>query len=235
MTGLTHKFHSPIGVARQLLHGKSLSRTLFNLSLSKFSVNGAILEIGGKSGKNSYFNFLRISSDSTLLKTDLFASEGVVALDVEKPFALDSDSFDAVLAFHLFEHVYDLTVAPLEIYRVLKPGGRLFVSVPFIHEYHGDPNDYWRFTHKTMERLWSRSGLQCIHMEAVGEGLLTWVGTRLPSICLPPFLRPLGSTVLYLLLTPLDRLISIRPRIDGYSVPERYALDILAVFEKPLK
>jgi hypothetical protein len=39
--------------------------------------------------------------------------------------------------------------------------------------------------------------------------------------------------LLYLLATPLDRLIALRPRIDGRSVPERFALEFFAVFEKP--
>ena len=42
-----------------------------------------------------------------------------------------SDSFDLMLSNDVLEHVNDPTAAIGEIYRVLKPGGELFLSVPF--------------------------------------------------------------------------------------------------------
>jgi SAM-dependent methyltransferase len=56
------------------------------------------------------------------------------------------DCFDVVFLMEVLEHVYDPSQALAEIYRVLKPGGILVFSVPFIFPLHDRPFDYFRFT-----------------------------------------------------------------------------------------
>jgi SAM-dependent methyltransferase len=66
-------------------------------------------------------------------------------------------AFDAVLCIEVLEHVADPFKAAAEIVRVLKPGGRLLVTAPFLGAFHGKGGDsadhehypdYWRFTHQ---------------------------------------------------------------------------------------
>jgi SAM-dependent methyltransferase len=45
--------------------------------------------------------------------------------------SFDGNSYDAVLTFDCLEHLPDYSLAFEEIYRVLKPGGKLFFSIPF--------------------------------------------------------------------------------------------------------
>jgi SAM-dependent methyltransferase len=56
-----------------------------------------------------------------------------------------SDSIDLVLCTQILEHVRRPVAITDEIYRVLKPGGRVFVSVPAVFPLHGSPEDNWRF------------------------------------------------------------------------------------------
>ena len=71
---------------------------------------------------------------------------------------LRSDSVDAIICKDVLEHVKAPATAVGEMYRTLKTGGLLYCSVPFLHPYHGGPNnpDYWRFTHEGLELLFSR-------------------------------------------------------------------------------
>lgn len=54
--------------------------------------------------------------------------------------------FDNVLVLQVLEHVEDLNFVLSEIYRVLKPGGSLLVSIPFLYNEHGSPDDFRRLT-----------------------------------------------------------------------------------------
>ena len=54
------------------------------------------------------------------------------------------------------EHVENPLVAVQEIRRVLKPGGRCLLYVPFLYYYHaelGYYQDYWRFSHDALKLL----------------------------------------------------------------------------------
>jgi SAM-dependent methyltransferase len=71
-----------------------------------------------------------------------------VVADIQKlPFA--SESIKAILCLDVLEHVADPFQAVRELHRVLKPGGKILASMPFIWPYHAAPPlylDYWRFS-----------------------------------------------------------------------------------------
>lgn len=75
-----------------------------------------------------------------------------VTADVcELPFA--DGQFDAVCLMEVLEHVHAPARAIDEIYRVLRPGGTLIFSVPFLFPLHDRPYDYYRFTRYGLELL----------------------------------------------------------------------------------
>jgi ubiquinone/menaquinone biosynthesis C-methylase UbiE len=62
--------------------------------------------------------------------------------------SLKDESVDAIICSSVLEHVKDPIRAVLELKRVLKRGGKIFVYVPSIYPYHarkGSYPDYWRF------------------------------------------------------------------------------------------
>lgn len=63
------------------------------------------------------------------LSTDLDSSEVDIHMDVQH-MKLPNASIDVVLLSHVLEHIDDDMQALREIYRVLAPGGRLFLQIP---------------------------------------------------------------------------------------------------------
>lgn len=56
------------------------------------------------------------------------------------------NSIDSFACVNVLEHINSPQKAIDEIYRCLKPGGRVLLVVPFMYNLHGLPNDYYRFS-----------------------------------------------------------------------------------------
>lgn len=69
---------------------------------------------------------------------------------------LKDASQDALICIAVLEHVEEPHKAMAEMYRVLKPGGYLFIYVPFLYYYHAEKGyygDFWRFTKDSLQYL----------------------------------------------------------------------------------
>lgn len=69
---------------------------------------------------------------------------------------LADKSYDAIICIAVLEHVENPIQAFKEMFRVLKPGGYLFVYVPFLYYYHAEKGyygDYWRFTEDSLRLM----------------------------------------------------------------------------------
>jgi SAM-dependent methyltransferase len=80
---------------------------------------------------------------------------------------LRSRSIDTVLLFEVLEHLKQPRVALEEISRVIKKGGQLFLTVPFMYPMHDEPHDYQRYTRFGLERELSSVGLTVERIEPV--------------------------------------------------------------------
>jgi len=67
-------------------------------------------------------------------------------------------SFDVVLCIQVLEHVPDPPAAVRELRRVVRPGGRVLASTHGVYPFHPNPDDFWRWTHHGLERLFHESG-----------------------------------------------------------------------------
>lgn len=67
--------------------------------------------------------------------------------------AIADDTFDFVVCTEVLEHTLQPFDAVAEIHRILRPGGRLFLSVPFNFRIHGPLPDCWRFTEHGLRAL----------------------------------------------------------------------------------
>ncbi len=58
----------------------------------------------------------------------------------------EAGHFDAVICNQVLEHVFEPDVFLSELSRVLKPGGRLLLTVPFVWDEHEQPRDFGRYS-----------------------------------------------------------------------------------------
>ncbi|MGH3072897.1 MAG: class I SAM-dependent methyltransferase [Gaiellaceae bacterium] len=66
--------------------------------------------------------------------------------------------FDLVLCTQVLEHCDDPAQAVSELRRVTAPGGRVLASTHGTWVYHPSPQDYWRWTHAGLARLFEQNG-----------------------------------------------------------------------------
>jgi len=71
---------------------------------------------------------------------------------------VEDASFDIVLCTQVLEHCDDPAQAVRELLRVTAPGGRVLASTHGVQVYHPSPQDYWRWTHAGLERLFASNG-----------------------------------------------------------------------------
>ena len=81
---------------------------------------------------------------------------------------LKEKSVDCALATEVFEHCPEPELVMRETLRVLKPGGLLFLTVPFLWPLHCVPYDEYRYTPFSLERHLRKAGFEQIKLTALG-------------------------------------------------------------------
>jgi SAM-dependent methyltransferase len=134
-----------------LLDGRTPARAVSDAAMKALvpALHGAkpIIELGA--GGDYYKRF--VPSDQPYLTSNL-ASGSDLELDMTK-LKLGTGSVDALVSVFALEHVYDFNAVFAEQERVLKPGGRLLLIVPFLYYYHAAPDDFFRFSASALDKL----------------------------------------------------------------------------------
>lgn len=84
----------------------------------------------------------------------------------------DAD-FDSVLSSEVFEHIFNLPDIIREIHRVMKPGGKLLITCPFVWNEHEVPHDYARYTKFALYDMMEKSGFRVLEFEKSGNFITT--------------------------------------------------------------
>jgi SAM-dependent methyltransferase len=86
------------------------------------------------------------SYGDTVLNLDIGPFHRVDVVGVAEQLPIAAESCDGAILMAVLEHVADAERTLLELRRILVPGGKLFVDVPFIQGFHASPGDYRRYT-----------------------------------------------------------------------------------------
>ena len=85
---------------------------------------------------------------------------------------LDDLSYDAILCSQVLEHSFEPEMLLHESFRLLKPGGSLFISIPFIWPEHEQPYDSQRFTLFGLQYRLNMTGFNHVKIKKSSIGLL---------------------------------------------------------------
>ncbi|MEQ8459918.1 MAG: class I SAM-dependent methyltransferase [Sandaracinaceae bacterium] len=81
-----------------------------------------------------------------------------VNADLNQPLPFASEFADTVVSFQVLEHIANPTLLLSEAHRILKPGGALHVTVPFMWHIHEAPHDYFRYTEYGLRHILEGAG-----------------------------------------------------------------------------
>ncbi len=121
--------------------------------------DGPYLEVGSKDyGADQVLRSMFESRDK-YVGVDMLEGSGVdVVLDFTHKFEeidakLNGVRFGTIFCMSVMEHCDQPFTMAKNLTALLKPGGRICLSVPFSWKFHGFPSDYWRFTPQGIEKL----------------------------------------------------------------------------------
>ncbi len=147
-------FVNPFYFARRglYLHIKSLSSFIYGKTLD--------IGCGGKPYKN-------LCNSSEYIGLEIDSPENRKNKDADyfydgKNIPFQDGEFDSVITNQVLEHVFNPDVFILEVNRVLKDGGILLISIPFIWDEHEQPYDYARYSSFGLKYLLENHGFNVI-------------------------------------------------------------------------
>lgn len=88
--------------------------------------------------------------------------------DLNGPLPFDDGAFDTVILSDVLEHLPEPQLTWREIARVLVPGGKLLLNVPFLYWIHEAPHDFYRYTEYALRRFATQAGFATRVLEPLG-------------------------------------------------------------------
>jgi SAM-dependent methyltransferase len=191
---------------REVLVG---SRIAADLAITSYAheitthARGVLADIG--CGKAPYFGiYSPLVSRSIWVdwENSLHANSSLdVTCDLNKEIALADESVDTVLCSDVLEHIYNIGQIWREIARVLRPGGKAIIAVPFLYWVHEAPHDYHRYTLFALRRYAEDVRLEVVSVRALGGWAYVIADLISKRLSRPLLQRPFSAIISPLLET----------------------------------
>jgi SAM-dependent methyltransferase len=117
-----------------------------------------------------------------------------------KMIPFNDNHFDSIFSSEVFEHIFNLEQMLDELYRVIKPGGHMLITLPFVWDEHEIPYDFARYTSFGITHLLTRTGFEIIVVEKTTNYVETIVQMWNSYVC--QFILP-SNRILKALMNPI--------------------------------
>lgn len=147
---------------------ETLRRKYLNNLLAQIKLNGKVIDIGGQKvnkrsdpnlNKDQITEFLYLNTDEKTMPDILASAEKIPK---------NNNHFDNALLIEVIEHLENPSLVLIEVNRVLKENGTLFLSIPFLNSIHADPYDFQRWTPTKINLELKKAGFSNIEITAMG-------------------------------------------------------------------
>ena len=134
-------------------------------------IEGPVLEVGSKD-YGSTSSFRDFYAGSPYVGLDMSEGTGVdVVVDLCKGVGtLAENHFELGICCSVLEHVERPWLFADNLTRLIRPGGKLYMSVPWVWRYHAYPDDYFRFSHRGVMSLFGEFTWECVYYSSSTEG-----------------------------------------------------------------
>ena len=88
--------------------------------------------------------------------------------DIANHIPRPENTYDTIICTEVLEHVKDPQKVICEIYRILKPGGNLFLTVPQCFGIHQAPHNYFNFLKYGLEHIFHNAGFSNVLVKPLG-------------------------------------------------------------------
>ncbi|MHC2995804.1 MAG: class I SAM-dependent methyltransferase [Candidatus Atribacteria bacterium] len=126
------------------------------------NIKGKTLDVG--CGQKAYEKFCN-SSEYVGLEIDTPKNKKLKKADYfydGKIFPFNDSEFDSIIIIQVFEHVFNPEEFLSEVNRVLKMGGVMLITVPFLWDEHEQPFDYARYSSFGLKFILKKSGFEIV-------------------------------------------------------------------------
>ena len=135
---------------------------------SSKSLHGCLLDVG--CGTKPYQSLFNVESYIGLdLDCPASRSRGIADYFYDgHQFPFDDQSFDAILCNQVLEHVFNPDEFLAEIHRVMRPGAKMLLTVPFVWDEHEQPHDFARYTSYGLVSILEKSKFRVLFHKKLG-------------------------------------------------------------------
>jgi SAM-dependent methyltransferase len=196
----------------------SILRVLQILEVRKLSIQGSVLDVGGRRTSNNVTNYILYQNNFIYL--DKFSDDKRdLKVDLEKLNLKQDYQFDNVFLINVLEHVYNFNNCLNNCYSFLRKGGNFFGSTPFMFRIHSSPNDFFRFTEQSLRRGLESAGFINIKISVLDGGIFICFYNSLSIITQK---IPLFNNILLFFFKFLDKIIFIFSKKNKEIYPVGY-------------